>query len=344
MAVNPLHSKQTAPSVHTVVAYVYANAAARTGATGFTSEDLYKLAWQSDNGTLWVLTATTPTWSQIAAGGSLPPHASTHENGGADEISVAGLSGALADPQTPSTHASTHSDGGSDEITIEGLATSGAVGTVPTSDGSGGLTMGAPAPAIHASTHENGGADEISVAGLSGLLADPQTPTSHASTHSDGGSDEITVEDLATSGADGSVPTSDGAGGLAMAVPPSAVVTWGNRYVSNTTTTRYLDPAFERSQAATSPIQWRAPRAGTARNLRVRHNVTAGNGNAIVYTLRVNGTPSALSASLNSTASDGADTSNSVSVSSGDLLDIAVTKASDVGTTPQFIVAALEFA
>ena len=36
-----------------------------------------------------------------------PPiaHASSHENGGADEISVAGLSGALADAQTPTSHA-----------------------------------------------------------------------------------------------------------------------------------------------------------------------------------------------------------------------------------------------
>ena len=31
-------------------------------------------------------------------------HASTHENGGGDEISVAGLSGELADPQTPKAH------------------------------------------------------------------------------------------------------------------------------------------------------------------------------------------------------------------------------------------------
>jgi hypothetical protein len=31
-------------------------------------------------------------------------HASTHENGGSDEVSVAGLSGELADPQTPKSH------------------------------------------------------------------------------------------------------------------------------------------------------------------------------------------------------------------------------------------------
>ncbi len=31
-------------------------------------------------------------------------HADTHENGGSDELDVTGLSGVLADPQTPATH------------------------------------------------------------------------------------------------------------------------------------------------------------------------------------------------------------------------------------------------
>ena len=71
-------------------------------------------------------------------------HALTHQNGGADEINVAGLSGLLADAQTPIAHAATHADGAADEIEVEALATSGAVGTVPTSDGAGGLTMALP--------------------------------------------------------------------------------------------------------------------------------------------------------------------------------------------------------
>lgn len=36
--------------------------------------------------------------------GAFNDHSARHENGGADEISVAGLSGLLADPQTPLTH------------------------------------------------------------------------------------------------------------------------------------------------------------------------------------------------------------------------------------------------
>lgn len=53
---------------HKIEAWTYANAAARTGASGFTSADLGKLAYQTDNATYWRLTATTPTWIQAMAG------------------------------------------------------------------------------------------------------------------------------------------------------------------------------------------------------------------------------------------------------------------------------------
>lgn len=61
------HSKLTASSggVHSAVAYTYATAAARIGATGFTTEDVGKLAWQTDDGSLWILTSAAPVWHQI---------------------------------------------------------------------------------------------------------------------------------------------------------------------------------------------------------------------------------------------------------------------------------------
>lgn len=49
-------------------------------------------------------------------------HASSHEDGGTDEISVAGLSGLLATAQTPAAHKASHQDAGSDEIDVTGLA------------------------------------------------------------------------------------------------------------------------------------------------------------------------------------------------------------------------------
>lgn len=66
MTANGKHSNAT--SVHVVCNWEYADEAARTGATGFAAEDVGKFAWQQDDDTIWILTATTPTWAQV--GGS----------------------------------------------------------------------------------------------------------------------------------------------------------------------------------------------------------------------------------------------------------------------------------
>lgn len=54
----------------------------------------------------------------------IEPHAATHQSGGDDEISVAGLSGLLADPQVAAAHASSHQNGGVDEVEVSELGTS----------------------------------------------------------------------------------------------------------------------------------------------------------------------------------------------------------------------------
>lgn len=53
--------------VHQVCNWHYADAAARTGASGFVTADLYKFALQLDDNSIWMLTATTPTWSAVVA-------------------------------------------------------------------------------------------------------------------------------------------------------------------------------------------------------------------------------------------------------------------------------------
>jgi len=161
------------------------------------------------SGTLAELNSSVSDATLDDSSSSRPPtsHASSHEDGGGDEISVAGLSGTLADAQTPSSHASTHQHGGADDV----ATATPAANAIPKADGTGKLAVGwipAAAPAAHASTHENGGADEISVADLSGTLADPQTPSSHASTHENGGADEISVADLSGTLADPQTPSS----------------------------------------------------------------------------------------------------------------------------------------
>jgi hypothetical protein len=56
----------------------------------------------------------------LQTSGAVAAHHTTHENAGSDEISVLGLSGLLADGQTPLAHKTSHQDGGSDELALDG--------------------------------------------------------------------------------------------------------------------------------------------------------------------------------------------------------------------------------
>ncbi len=61
-----LHSAQT--TNHIPHAFTFTTAAARIASTGFTAADVGKLARQSDNNSLWMLTATTPAWTFVGGG------------------------------------------------------------------------------------------------------------------------------------------------------------------------------------------------------------------------------------------------------------------------------------
>lgn len=73
-------------------------------------------------------------------------HASQHENGGADEVSLEGLTGKAAERQDPSEHASQHEEGGEDQLSVAGLA---------------GKLADAQDPTVHAPTHAVGGSDPV---------------------------------------------------------------------------------------------------------------------------------------------------------------------------------------
>jgi len=90
--------------------------------TSFPGSPVERQLFYRDDEHKWYI-RTDSAWVELTAGGGAPPaHASSHQNGGGDEISVAGLSGLLADGQTPLAHKTSHQYGGSDEISIEGLA------------------------------------------------------------------------------------------------------------------------------------------------------------------------------------------------------------------------------
>jgi hypothetical protein len=136
--------------------------------------------------------------------------------------------------------------------------------------------------------------------------------------------------------------------GVAWVNPPgtsdTAVLGFGAGNVNASTTTRFLYPWYDDSLAQTTVIQYRAPRAGTLRNLRVRQNVPAGNANLIVYAVRVNGVVTFLLVSMASTATDGSDLVNTVAVAAGDLIDIRVTKVLATGAAVTDVAASVEFA
>lgn len=73
-----LHENAPLGQIHAVHNWEYANAAARTGASGFTADDVGKVALQQDNNSYWVLTAVTPTWVPI---GRVPLSGSGNPNG-----------------------------------------------------------------------------------------------------------------------------------------------------------------------------------------------------------------------------------------------------------------------
>ncbi len=82
------HSKFTTTEIHTPFRWEFADAAARAAATdpttalGYVTDDVKKLCRQTDTGTVWVLTGTGPTWSQVG-GATVTPDGVSIDAGGA---------------------------------------------------------------------------------------------------------------------------------------------------------------------------------------------------------------------------------------------------------------------
>lgn len=62
------HSNIGVSQIHIPYNWSYADATERGADTSVTSDDLGKFAYQEDDSTIWILTATTPTWVQVGAG------------------------------------------------------------------------------------------------------------------------------------------------------------------------------------------------------------------------------------------------------------------------------------
>lgn len=122
-----------------------------------------------------------------------------------------------------------------------------------------------------------------------------------------------------------------------------AAMFWGNGSVSTTTTTRYMVPGYEATLARTTTIGIPVTSGGTIKSLYVRHNIPAGNGNVIVYTVLKNGVATTLTASLASTGTSASDLVNSFTVVTGDVLSLQVTKAAGIGSSPTDVYVTVGF-
>ena len=121
-----------------------------------------------------------------------------------------------------------------------------------------------------------------------------------------------------------------------------AQLIFGADSVSTSVTPRFLFPSYINSLAQTNPVPFPVSRAGTIKNMFL-NQVGDGNGLVISYILRVNGAQTSLSISVPTTANSGSNTSDSVAVNQGDLIDIEVTKPDRIGSSPNEITVGIEF-
>ena len=114
--------------------------------------------------------------------------------------------------------------------------------------------------------------------------------------------------------------------------------------VSSASGIRYLFPGYAQAAAVSSEYRFAWPHASPSiiSKIRVQHGFPQGNGNTITYTLRVNGSNTALSVDLASNNA-GAVGTGSVAVSEGETISVQVNKLSSVGTSPNNVTVTLYY-
>jgi len=127
-----------------------------------------------------------------------------------------------------------------------------------------------------------------------------------------------------------------------------AIIGFGNDNLGAAADTRFLSQWYggSASVAGTTNVQpIVAPRSGTLKNMFVRHQAAAGNGNTIVYTVLVNGVATAITATLATGAiGQTSDLVNTAAVAQGDLIQLRAVKALAVGGGSILSEVTLEFA
>jgi hypothetical protein len=123
----------------------------------------------------------------------------------------------------------------------------------------------------------------------------------------------------------------------------TGILGWGNSSISAGADTRFLDAWYNQAAAplvVTGNLV--VPKAGTLKNLAVRHNVAAGNGNTVVYTVMKNAVATAITVTLaTNVIVQALDTVNTVAVVQGDIISLRAVKAASIGNGTQEVTVTL---
>ena len=116
----------------------------------------------------------------------------------------------------------------------------------------------------------------------------------------------------------------------------AAPISFGDMGINQSTTTRYLTPYFDQGSAPTKELGIRIQHAALLLAFSIEVGAGNGNGEDVVYTLRVNEVDTALAITLASTASGLTTTTTGapITVADGDKLSVSVAKALAIGTSP----------
>lgn len=117
------------------------------------------------------------------------------------------------------------------------------------------------------------------------------------------------------------------------AVADGSALFWGVDNIGASADARFIPPGRANGLATTTDVYAEPlPRAGTLRNLFVRHNSAGGNGNSVVYTVLVNGVATLITVSrATGVVGQSSDLVNGFAAAQGDRVTIRATKAAAIG-------------